>query len=156
MKKYWPEITAILCLSIIVFYVLYFSINTYKSITTLVGYGVSVPTIIITLYKQFFSSLDEQILLDKIKNVDIYTDRSHHINIQNKISKLRMQLMSWSYLTVFVICINILKQINYSPSLLNNFWVLAILTPSAFLISLLTEQLAKYKFHQYETNTFLR
>ncbi|QYY85491.1 hypothetical protein [Pediococcus pentosaceus] len=156
MKKYWPEITAILCLSIIVFYVLYFSINTYKSITTLVGYGVSVPTIIITLYKQFFSSLDEQILLDKIKNVDIYTDRSHHINIQNKISKLRMQLMSWSYLTVFVICINILKQINYSPSLLNNFWVLAILTPSAFLISLLTEQLAKYRFHQYETNTFLR
>lgn len=156
MKKYWPEITAILCLSIIVFSVLYFSINTYKTITTLVGYGVSVPTIIITLYKQFFSSLDEQILLDKIKNVDIYTDRSHHINIQNKISKLRMQLMSWSYLTVFVICINILKQINYSPSLLNNFWVLAILTPSAFLISLLTEQLAKYRFHQYETNTFLR
>lgn len=156
MKKYWPEITAILYLSIIVFSVLYFSINTYKTITTLVGYGVSVPTIIITLYKQFFSSLDEQILLDKIKNVDIYTDRSHHINIQNKISKLRMQLMSWSYLTVFVICINILKQTNYSPSLLNNFWVLAILTPSAFLISVLTEQLAKCRFHQYETNTFLR
>lgn len=134
----------------------YIAVNSYKNMDEILGYSLSIFTIIVVLYKLFFASLDQQILLNKIKHVDYITEKYRHINIQKNISKLQIQSVGWSYLATFILFINIFKLIGYSPKWWTNIFIVGFINLTSSSLKMFMDRIAGKRFIQFATNKFLR